>query len=100
MGARERLPVHLVGEHHVVQARLLDGEVVDVGLLGRDELDRVRDVLRLREREHLAEPHAAPLDVLHRPAGDAVERRDLLDLRQRAQLAIVDRRRRLDMPAQ
>ena len=42
MLARQRLAVHLVGEHHVVQAGLLRRQRVDVRLLGRDELERVR----------------------------------------------------------
>ena len=48
--ARERLPVHLVGEHHLREPRLLERERVGVRLLGGDERERVRRRLEPRRR--------------------------------------------------
>jgi len=85
---RERLPVHLVGEHHVRDPPLLERQIVDVRNLGRDELEPVRAGLRLRLAEDVGKADTRPLDVLHGPAGDAVEVGNLTRPRQSAKLVV------------
>ena len=89
----------LVGEHHVVEVHLVERERVVVRLLERDEADRLRLRKRLDEVEQVLEADARPVHVVHRPAGDAVERRDLVGARQREQLVVGEAARLLDEPA-
>ena len=94
----QRGAVHLVGEHHVGQLGLIEREVVVVRDLRGDEVCGVGVRERLGEREQILEAHARPMDVADGPAGDAVERGDLLGPRQRQQLLVVDLDRCADEP--
>ena len=93
----ERPAVHLEGEHHVGEQRLLGGQGVVVGRLVGDEAERSPAPLRACRRDHVVEADAGPANVRHRPAGDAVEVRDLLCAWEGAQVGERERRGTLDV---
>ena len=97
--ARERLPVELVCEQHVVEPRLLERQRVVVRLLERDESNRMCRWERLDEIEQIAEAHTGPVHVLNGPAGHAMKRRDLFDPWQREQLGMGEAARTLHQAA-
>src|SRR5207253_7836159 len=62
---QQRLAVKLVGEHHVVEPDLAQVEVVVVGSLGGDEMQRARSGEYAGVSEQVVEADAAPRSEEH-----------------------------------
>src|SRR5262245_35058237 len=96
---RQLLSLQLVGDQHVVAARLLQREALGVRAVEGAKPQRLGGRLYSGAIEHVGEPDAPPLHVEDAPPRHALEVAGEAGRRHRAQVLVGERERLVDEPA-